>query len=50
MYCQVLQHDSPNLGQLSRHLLQPPVGSNTDVGEMQAHCVGEGTLNGLDHY
>jgi len=32
------------LGQLSRQLLQPPVGSNTDVGETQTRYESVATL------
>jgi len=39
-----------DLGQLSRQLLQPAVGSNTDVGEMQTRYQSVATLNGLNQY
>ena len=45
--CLVEEH---NLGQLSRQLLQPPVGSNTDVGETQTRYQSVATLNGLKQY
>ena len=38
------------LGQLSRHLLQPPVTSSTDVGETQTRYRSAATLNGLNQY
>jgi len=38
------------LGQLSRHLLQPPVASSTDVGETQTRYRSAATLNGLKEY
>jgi len=34
-----------DLGQLSRQLLQPPVGSNTDVGETQTRYQSVAALN-----
>jgi len=34
-----------DLGQLSRQLLQLPVGSNTDIGETQMHYESVATLN-----
>jgi len=39
-----------DLGQLSRQLLQPPVGSNTDVGETLTRYQSVATLNGLNQY
>jgi len=39
-----------NLGQLSHQLLQPPVCSNTDVGETQTRYQSMATLNGLNQY
>ena len=39
-----------HLGQLSRHLLQPPVSSSTDVGETQTRYRSAATLNGLNQY
>jgi len=39
-----------DLGQLSRQLLQPPVGCNTDVGETQTRYQSVATLNGLNQY
>jgi len=39
-----------NLSQLSRQLLQPPVGSNTDVSETQTRYQSVATLNGLNQY
>ena len=39
-----------NLGQLSRQLLQQPVGSNTDVGKTQTRYQSVATLNGLNQY
>ena len=41
---------SMDLGQLSRQLLQPPVGSNTDVGETQTHYLSVAILNGSNQY
>jgi len=38
-----------NLGQLSHLYLQPPVGSNTDVGETQTH-LSVATLKGSNQY
>ena len=39
-----------HLGQLSRQLLQPPVGSNTYVGETQTRYESVATLNWLNQY
>jgi len=39
-----------DLGQLSRQLHHPPVGSNTDVGETQTRHQSEVTLNWLNQY
>jgi len=39
-----------DLGQLSRQLLQPPVGSNTDVGETQTRYQSVAALNWLNQY
>jgi len=39
-----------DLGQLSRQLLQLPVGSNTDVGETQTRCESVAALNWLNQY
>jgi len=39
-----------NLGQLSRQLLQPPVGSNADVGETQTRYQSVASLNALNQH
>jgi len=39
-----------DLGQLCRQLLQPPVGSITDIGETQTRYQSVATLNWLNQY